>query len=418
MLLKTCSTEEPMSRTCTSQPRHTVVDGPHKSTVRRPRVAFYSHDTMGLGHLRRNLLIAGALADRPVRAEVLIISGAREAAFFTEQASLDCVTLPALHKDLRGQYSARNLDWSMERIVQFRSRIIAAAIEEFQPDIFVVDKVPRGIGNELDPVLEKLRHESRTRCVLGLRDVLDEPAVVNREWKLAANDDAVERYFDELWIYGDQAVYDTIAEYDFASCVADRAKYTGFLNQARRLPNRSAECCTSIRRSAPPSALCVVGGGQDGFQLAADFISGGVPDGWTGAVITGPYMPAAQKTQLRRMSAERPTITVIDQLVETDEWLRSADRVIAMGGYNTVTSVLSHCKPALIVPRVQPRREQWIRADRLRRLGCISILPPSRLGNGELLRWMQTEQVPIPKVDCVNLNGLQHICSHLGHLHR
>ncbi|MCA9062178.1 MAG: hypothetical protein KDA96_03945, partial [Planctomycetaceae bacterium] len=121
------------------------------------RVAFYSHDTMGMGHLRRNLLIAGSIADHPVRAEILMISGATETAGFAERAGLDCVTLPALSKDLQGQYSAKRFRWSLERIIQFRARLIHAAVECFQPDVFIVDKVPRGISNELDLTLRQLR---------------------------------------------------------------------------------------------------------------------------------------------------------------------------------------------------------------------------------------------------------------------
>lgn len=85
-------------------------DNPHGSAVgpvlrhctRRPRIAFYSHDTMGMGHLRRNLLIATALTTGSLQAESLIISGAREAAFFTEQAGIDCVTFACVAKRSRG----------------------------------------------------------------------------------------------------------------------------------------------------------------------------------------------------------------------------------------------------------------------------------------------------------------------------
>ncbi|CAN5359699.1 hypothetical protein BH20ACT9_BH20ACT9_00700 [soil metagenome] len=46
---------------------------------RRPRVALYSHDTQGLGHVRRNLAVSGALAASDPAPELLLISGAREA---------------------------------------------------------------------------------------------------------------------------------------------------------------------------------------------------------------------------------------------------------------------------------------------------------------------------------------------------
>src|SRR5262245_34182500 len=45
-----------------------------------------------------------------------------------------------------------------------------------------------------------------------------------------------------------------------------------------------------------------------------------------------------------------------------------------MGGYNTFCEVLSLNKRALIVPRTEPRLEQFIRAQRAAELGLVSML--------------------------------------------
>jgi predicted glycosyltransferase len=384
---------------------------------RRPRVAFYSHDTMGMGHLRRNLLIAAAMTRSSVSAEALIISGASETAWFSQQAGMDCVTLPALHKDICGQYKSRSFDWSLERILAFRSRIIAATIECFQPDVFVVDKVPRGIGNELDAALNSLRQNSDTHCVLGLRDVLDDPQTVQREWKASSNDEAIARYFDEVWIYGDPVVYDSISEYGFSSEIADKTHYTGYLDQTVRSHRKQTadqhDDQHDKQDNRQPLALCVVGGGQDGFALASAFIQDGVPDGWRGVVITGPCMPAGERRQLNSLAEGHPEIQVIDQLVETDDWLARATRVVAMGGYNTVTAILSFGKPALIVPRIEPRQEQWIRAERLQSLGWTSVVSPADLKPGVIRAWLENDQVPVPDKSQINLDGLLKICGRL-----
>jgi len=46
-----------------------------KSGLRSPRVLIYSHDTFGLGHLRRSRAIANALVRSHPDASVVIISG-------------------------------------------------------------------------------------------------------------------------------------------------------------------------------------------------------------------------------------------------------------------------------------------------------------------------------------------------------
>ncbi len=59
-----------------------------------------------------------------------------------------------------------------------------------------------------------------------------------------------------------------------------------------------------------------------------------------------------------------------------EELIAGAKAVVAMGGYNTYCEILSFDKPALIVPRVAPREEQLIRAQRASELGLIEMLLP------------------------------------------
>ena len=115
----------------------------------RRRIALYSHDTVGLGHLRRNLAIAGSLVVAPVPTEILLISGSRESVSFPIPAGVDFVTVPALAKR-DGSYVARSLASSLDEIVDLRSAIIAAALSSFDPDVLIVDKVARGVCGELD----------------------------------------------------------------------------------------------------------------------------------------------------------------------------------------------------------------------------------------------------------------------------
>lgn len=374
-----------------------------------PRIAFYSHDTMGMGHLRRNMLIASALSSGRCQADTLLIAGTREAGFFAEQAGLDCVTLPALTKDRDGKYSARHYSWSLEETTRLRGRVIASTLLAFRPDILVVDKLPQGICNELQRTLKLIRSRVQTYCVLGLRDVLDEPEVAVREWKNSNNDAIIEKYFDEVWVYGDPSLYDCRAEYQFSKSTLDRISFTGYLDQRSRGNYAGLE-----PKSKQPLALCVVGGGQDGLGLAKAFVEGGVPNGWRGAVITGPFMPAMDKQQLiqaarKHCSAGCEPIKIIDQLVEADRYVSQADRVVSMGGYNTVMAVLSFRKPALIVPRTRPRAEQWIRAERLSEAGLITKLHPNNLCPNAIRDWLEQSDVADPTQHHIDLAGLEHI---------
>jgi predicted glycosyltransferase len=131
-----------------------------------PRIALYSHDTMGLGHIRRNQLIAMALTAPPLNATVLLITGVREGGAFPMPGGIDSVILPAYRKGSDGAYSARSLAMSLPQLVGMRSALIDLTLQQFQPDIFVADNVPDGALGELMPALERLRRETSTYCVL------------------------------------------------------------------------------------------------------------------------------------------------------------------------------------------------------------------------------------------------------------
>ncbi len=59
--------------------------------------------------------------------------------------------------------------------------------------------------------------------------------------------------------------------------------------------------------------------------------------------------------------------------------IERAGAVVAMGGYNTTTELLAARKPALIIPRVEPRVEQLIRARQLASLGLVEMIHPRDL---------------------------------------
>src|SRR2546422_9919284 len=63
---------------------------------------------MGLGHMRRNLLLAQTLRHSRLQAVVLMIAGAREASLVTTTAGVDCVALPSRWRPSRATAVPRN----------------------------------------------------------------------------------------------------------------------------------------------------------------------------------------------------------------------------------------------------------------------------------------------------------------------
>ncbi|MFH7244016.1 MAG: glycosyltransferase family protein [Spirulina sp.] len=392
----------------------------YKSTTSPPtlRIALYSHDTMGLGHKRRNLLIAQALRQALPHCSVLLISGMAEASDADLPDGIDYLTLPAWQKTADGEYQPRRLGLSVEDLQLLRAKTIRAALKAFNPDVFIVDNVPRGAMQELDLALELLRRRP-TRCILGLRDILDDPQTVRRQWRQAKNIPAIRRYFDDIWVYGDPAVYDLAAAYRFPADIAAKIRYVGYLDAQVRLDSLSS--ALQIATPKPPFALAMVGGGQDGVDVAKAFAQAAFPPGWQGILITGPLMPQAHRQTLHQIASQRSDLTVLESHPEPTQLLAQASAVVAMGGYNTTCEILALGTSALIVPRTQPRREQWIRAQRLHQLGLVDVLEPEQLNAPAITTWLHTvandrpSQRPTAR-DCLDLNGLKRIPQYINQL--
>src|SRR5262245_19853251 len=109
---------------------------------------------MGLGHIRRNQLIAHTLADSFLQPNILMISGTPQAAAFALTSNVDRLILPSFIKDTSGNYKPKSSHLSVEDLVSLRSKTIRTALEAFIPDVLIVDKVPRGTMRELDPTLD------------------------------------------------------------------------------------------------------------------------------------------------------------------------------------------------------------------------------------------------------------------------
>ena len=377
-----------------------------------PKVVMYSHDTMGLGHFRRNLLIANELSKSSVLPNILLISGAREAEFFSLPQNVECLTLPSLYKEKDGRYRSRRLDMSLSQLVELRKKILHTTINAFDPDVLIVDGVPWGVEGELIPTLAHLSANKNTHCIFGIRDVWDEPSVIKKEWDKKNNFDALRRYYDQIWIYGDKSVYDPVSEYSLSEEIKEKIRFTGYLYQKSRLGLMSFRDQLGVKEILKtidgPFVLCLLGSGQDGDSLAKAFINSKLPSGHKGIILTGPHMNPISRERLFRQAQKNSQIIIIEFCNEPTAILQKANYVVAMGGYNTICEILSFRKKALIVPRVVPRKEQLIRASRLQSKGYLDVLRPEKLDSHSISEWLESNKKPIANYN-LKMDGLSTI---------
>ncbi|WP_293807726.1 glycosyltransferase [uncultured Bosea sp.] len=348
-----------------------------------PRVLIYSHDTFGLGHIRRCRAIANALIASFPHISVIIVSGSSVISSFQFGDGIDYVRIPGIEKQSDGSYEPHHLNLDLSDTIRLRTDIIKQTVLSFDPDVVIVDKEPVGLRGELKPSLDILRRRG-ARIVLGLRDVLDEPAAVLEEWSRNGALEALDTVYDDIFVYGLENVYQPLTGLPGQQRFADKVRYMGYLKRAvpsPMPPNRYP------RITKQPFVLVTPGGGGDGAGVIDWVISAYEADPTIelpALIVFGPFMSREKRKEFAERIARNPKLEGLGFEPRLELLMNRAHCVVAMGGYNTFCEILSFDKPALIVPRVRPRLEQAIRAGRADELNLVDTLyDPSQTGEGE-----------------------------------
>ena len=348
------------------------------------RVVLYSHDSLGLGHLRRNLALAHALAqDLPALSgrdvAGLLVRGLTPGVDLPLPPGFDWLTLPGVAKG-PGGYEPRHLGTGTADLLALRSALLETALTCFGPDLVVIDRHPYGVHRELLAPLRRLRR-ARPSCqvVLGLREVLDSPGCVQAEWHRLGDTGELRHLIDHVWVYGDPAVHDLRRSGEAPTALADRITYTGYLAAGRARTDRPEALLTTR-----PYVLTTTGGGQDGAVLVRAALGARIPPGHAHVVVAGPQARARDLADLTPRAGTR----LLRCLPGLSLHIAQASAVIAMGGYNTVNEVLASTTPALIVPREAPRAEQLIRARALAASGAVDLMRVADLSPQALSEWV------------------------------
>ena len=336
------------------------------------RVLIYSHDSFGLGHLRRCREIAHALVAADRNLSVLILSGSPIIGSFDFRARVDFVRIPGVIKLRNGEYTALKLHLDIDETLALRASIIEHTTKVYDPDLLLVDKEPLGLRGEVEPALKYLKSQGRP-CVLGLRDVMDEPSLLAPEWERKDAVSALARYYDEIWVYGLPQICEPLKGLKLPGKVKQAMTYTGYLK--RRLPKTGSQL--RLEKIHEPYLLITVGGGGDGEQIIDWVLRAYEADSeipYPALLVLGPFMGSTLQTDFQRRAARLGNVEAITFDAHIESLMDRALGVVSMGGYNTFCEILSFDKRAVIVPRTEPRMEQYLRARSAHGLGLVNIL--------------------------------------------
>lgn len=338
-------------------------------------ILMYSHDTYGLGHIRRTMAIASQLKCKGVN--ILILTGSPIVGRFEFPEQIDFVRVPGMIKKSNDLYVPHSIKIEPVHAMSIRQSIIDATAKSFRPDLFIVDKAPKGMKHEIMPTLEWMKQIGQTRTILGLRDIMDDSESTIKDWTDKGIYDVLENLYSEIWVYGHQEYYDPIKEYAIPESISKKMVFTGYI--PRKIHSRS---CPEKRKNGKKLVVITAGGGGDGYPMMDAYLKALEkynPKDFRTVMVTGPFMSKEQRLDLSQR-AKSLSVTFYHFYRRMEKLFSNADLVVSMGGYNTICEILSHKQVSLIIPRETPRLEQTIRANVLKEQNLADFLPWHLLG--------------------------------------
>ncbi len=369
----------------------------------RPRVMFYSQHVLGMGHLVRSLEIIRGLAEF----EVCFVNGGELVAGFAPPPAVKVVNLPPLLADPEfREIHSSDEQHSLEEVKTRRREQILAEYERFRPEILILELFPFGrrkFAFELLPLLERARSEAHPPLVVcSLRDIL----VSKRDQARfeAQVVDQANRFFDLLLIHSDPAFQRLEETFPSADALQCRICYTGFVAPPASPSAPALE--DAFANGEDPLIVVSLGGGRVGGDLAEAAIQASIllrerlPHRMQ--VFTGPYMRQEEFASLQALAAGQPHLRLQSYSTQFPAWLERASLSISMAGYNTCMNLATAGIPALVHPFTgNQNEEQTIRAEKLARLGIVTLLRAEDLAAEALAR-------KIVDALCINPAAIRH----------
>ncbi len=333
------------------------------------KVLFYVQYLLGIGHVRRAALNVRALCDLGLEVDV-IFGGAPVPHISFAPARMHYLN-PVKTSDL-GFTGIVKIDGSEFTESEKRARIeeLLNICEELQPDLIVTEMYPFGrrqMRFELKPLLKwSKQQENKPVVVSSIRDILQARRAEREEETVAL----IYEFYDKVLVHGDPEFTPLEVSFERTEQIKEKVAYSGYVCPPPLAP---------VERE--PLIVVSVGGGATGrdiLECALKRQQTGYAADCHWFLITGPNMPAEDKSYLQQFRSEQ--VSVVDLADDFVATLNKARISISMAGYNTVMDLLRTSVPSVVVPfEAVKETEQLARSTMLEERGLLTIVRESEL---------------------------------------
>ena len=367
------------------------------------RAFFYVQHLLGIGHLKRAVMLARAMAATGM--EVTLASGGLPVPELAADGNLGDVRFvqlpPVSAADLRFKSllsaDGRQVDDEWKRA---RGDALLAAWRAADPHVLVIELFPFGrrqMRFELLPLLDAAAAR-RTAIACSVRDVLGGQKSAQRQEETL---DLVERYFDRVLVHGDPGVIAFDRTFPAADRIAGRIEYTGYVVDAVQGADGSA---------GRGEVIVSAGGGAVGAGLLEAAIRAkpltALRDR-TWRILAGDNLPDSDFRGLARLVAGESGTVLERSRPDFTTLLANCALSVSQAGYNTLMEIVCAGARAVVVPFARGQEtEQTLRARCFAGRGLLDIVEESALSPEALAAAINLAAGrPRPSPDSINLDG-------------
>ena len=339
-----------------------------------PRVLIYVQHLLGIGHLKRALTLARAMAAAGL--DVTLASGGPPVPAMALEGVRLVQLPPASAADLSFKVlldasgRAIDADWKRRRSAALHAAWLAAA-----PQVLVLELFPFGrrqMRFELLPLLDAAAASpDRPAIVCSVRDILGGLKSPQRQQETL---DLVERRFDRVMVHGDPAVIAFDQTFPAASRIAHRIEYTGYV----------VESAVSSGGDAGRGEVIVsAGGGAVGARLLETAIRAkplSVLRDRFWRILAGNNLSDEEYGKLALLASNSSGVGLERSRPDFTTLLSNCELSVSQAGYNTLMETVQARARAVVVPFAGgSETEQTLRARCFAQRGLLEMVAENAL---------------------------------------
>jgi predicted glycosyltransferase len=365
------------------------------------RVFIYVQHLLGIGHLKRAVTLARAIAAEGL--EVTLASGGPPVPGLAADSVRLVQLPPARAADLGFKTlideNGREIDEEWKRK---RSQALLAAWRAADPHVLVLELFPFGrrqMRFELLPLLEAAAAaRPRPLIACSVRDILGGQKSAQRQEETLG---LVERYFDRVLVHADPAVIGFERTFPLAARIASRIDYTGYVVDA--VPVAAGGAGTGeVVVSAGGGA---VGAGLLEAAIRAKSLTALRDRSWR--LLAGDNLPDGDFQNLAHLAAGEAGIQLQRSRPDFTTLLANCELSVSQAGYNTLMEVVQARARCVTVPFAGGHEtEQTLRARCFAERGLLELVEEGDLNPRTLAAAIdRAARKPRPARGAIDLDG-------------